>query len=122
MNTTNELVINFILGGIILSSITYLVKYVSSELAAIIWASPILLVPSIIILWNNNTANDNIIDFVKIAIPYIFITLLWMVLFILIFKKNIKHNYCIITSILFSSIIWGVIVCILYKINFTKLF
>ena len=122
MKIQNELVINFILGGIILSSITYLVKYVSSELAAIIWASPILLVPSIIILWNNNTANDNIIDFVKIAIPYIFITLLWMVLFILICKKNIKQNNCIITSILFSSIIWGVIVFILYKINFTKLF
>ncbi len=40
MNTTNELIINFILGGIILSSITYIAKYVSTEVASIIWAAP----------------------------------------------------------------------------------
>jgi hypothetical protein len=122
MNLTNELITSFILGGIILSSITYVSKHVSIEMASIIWAAPVLLIPSILILWQNKEKNSNIIDFVNISILYVFITILWMILFIKISKKNINHQYCVIKSILFSSIIWCFIVTILYKINIINYF
>ena len=122
MDLKIELIISFILGGIILSSITYFAKYVSKEIASIIWAAPILLIPSILILWMSKEKNSNIIEFVNISILYIFITILWMILFISISKKNIKHKYCVIKSILLSSVIWCFIVTILYKINIINYF
>lgn len=122
MNIKNELITSFILGGIILASITYFAKYVSKEMASIIWAAPVLLIPSILILWMSKENNSNIVEFVHLSVIYGFITMFWMILFIFVCKKNIKNKYCVIKSILFSSIIWCIIVYIFYKKKIIKHF
>ena len=122
MNLLNELIISFILGGVILASITYFAKYVSTEMASIIWAAPVLLIPSILILWFSKENNSNIVEFVYLSIIYGFITMFWMILFVIISNKNIKNKNCVLNSMLLSTIIWCIIVCVFYKFNIIKHF
>ena len=77
-----ELTMNFVIGGLTLSIIAYLVKYLEPELGSIVWAAPVILVPTIIMLWLNNTENIRIANFVGSAIPNVLLIILWQVSFI----------------------------------------
>ena len=71
-----EMAINFILGGIILSCITYLVKYVEPEIGSIVWAAPVLLIPSVILLWFYNVNDTTIANLVYSCMPNVLLIIL----------------------------------------------
>lgn len=114
----NELVISFITGGLMVSTVTFIAKYTSQELGSIIWAAPITLVPSIILLWYNKLENIKIINFVTRTIPYLTLTFLWIIFFKLIIKKyDKKDKYCVIKCVIICSIIWILLALILYNLQ-----
>ena len=114
----NELIISFITGGVMVSAVTFIAKYTSEELGSIIWAAPITLVPSIILLWYNKLENIKIINFVTRTIPYLTLTFLWIIFFKLIIKKyDMKDKYCVIKCVIICSIIWILLALILYNLQ-----
>ena len=108
MSVFDEVVTSFFIGGTLLATITYLVKYLEPAFAALVWASPIILLPSVILLWNNNVSNKTIGTFVYISIPYFILTIIWQVSFILILKKTdyLHQSNGVLYASLFSIIIW----------------
>ena len=119
----NELIISFITGGVMVSAVTFISKYTSEELGSIIWAAPITLVPSIILLWYNKLENIKIINFVTRTIPYLTLTFLWIIFFKLIIKKyDMKDKYCVIKCVIICSIIWILLALILYNLQLHNYF
>jgi hypothetical protein len=111
-----EIIINFFIGGLMLSSITYLVKYVKPEIGALIWAAPIILIPSILLLWCNNVSNKKICNFIYIAIPYLALTVIWQISFIYIMKNKgyLNDKYGVIKVIIISMFIWTIFALLFY--------
>ena len=107
-----EMTINFIIGGATLGVITYLVKYLKPEIGAIVWAAPVILVPTILALWLNNTETIRIANFVGSAIPNVLLIVLWQVTFIVLL---VKFKMGVIKSVFYSLIAWIIIATLLYK-------
>ena len=107
-----EMTINFIIGGATLGVITYLVKYLKPEIGAIVWAAPVILVPTILALWLNNTETIKIANFVGSAIPNVLLIVLWQVTFIVLL---VKFKMGVIKSVFYSLFAWIIIATLLYK-------
>ena len=107
-----EMTINFIIGGGTLGVITYLVKYLKPEIGSIVWAAPVILVPTVLALWLNNTETVKIANFVGSAIPNVFLIVLWQVAFIALL---VKYKMGVIKSVCYSLIAWLIIAILLYK-------
>jgi len=107
-----EMTINFIIGGSTLGVITYLVKYLKPEIGAIVWAAPVILVPTILALWLNNTETIKIANFVGSAIPNVLLIVLWQVTFIVLL---VKFKMGVIKSVFYSLFAWIIIATLLYK-------
>ena len=107
-----ELTINFIIGGATLGVITYLVKYLKPEIGAIVWAAPVILVPTVLALWLNNTETIRIANFVGSAIPNVLLIVLWQVTFIVLL---VKFKMGVIKSVFYSLFAWIIIATLLYK-------
>ena len=107
-----EMTINFVIGGGTLGVITYLVKYLKPEIGAIVWAAPVILVPTILALWLNNTETIRIANFVGSAIPNVLLIVLWQVTFIVLL---VKFKMGVIKSVFYSLFAWIVIATLLYK-------
>jgi hypothetical protein len=113
----NELILNFFIGGIILSMITFAVKYVSPEIGSIIWAAPVLLLPTVILLWLNNVNNTTIANFIYCGIPNIILIILWQLTFIFLLTKM---NYHMVLSVILSLIIWIIVAILFYRYDIYK--
>ena len=107
-----EMTINFIIGGATLGVITYLVKYLKPEIGAIVWAAPVILVPTVLALWLNNTETIKIANFVGSAIPNVLLIVLWQVTFIVLL---VKFKMGVIKSVFYSLFAWIIIATLLYK-------
>ena len=107
-----EMTINFLIGGATLGVITYLVKYLKPEIGAIVWAAPVILVPTILALWLNNTETIRIANFVGSAIPNVLLIVLWQVTFIVLL---VKFKMGVIKSVFYSLFAWIIIAVLLYK-------
>ena len=107
----NELILYFIVGGITISVITLLVKYVNNDAGALIWSAPVILLPSIILLYYSNVQTKKIGKFVYISIPYLFLTLLWQITFVIL----ISYNFSFFKSIIISLFVWLIIAVIWYN-------
>ena len=107
-----EMTINFIIGGATLGVITYLVKYLKPEIGAIVWAAPVILVPTILALWLNNTETIRIANFVGSAIPNVLLIVLWQVTFIVLL---VKFKMGVLKSVFYSLFAWIIIATLLYK-------
>ena len=107
-----EMTINFLIGGGTLGLITYLVKYLKPEIGSIVWAAPVILVPTVLALWLNNTKTVKIANFVGSAIPNVFLIVLWQVAFITLL---VKFKMGVIRSIVISLLAWIIIAVLLYK-------
>lgn len=121
-NFLTEIIISFFIGGVILASITYLVKYLKPAVAALVWASPIILLPSVLILWCNSVPNKTIGSFVYISMPYLLLTLIWQVSFILLLKntKYLDDKNGVIKTIIISLIVWVIFAIVFYYSNIHK--
>jgi hypothetical protein len=122
MSFHTEVLISFFIGGFLLSTITYLVKYLEPALAALVWASPIILLPSVVLLWNNKVANKTIGNFVFMSIPYLILTFIWQISFIVILKKTryLEESNGVIYAVVISIIIWILFALLFYYSNIHK--
>ena len=112
ISLAQEMSINFLIGGGTLGVITYLVKYLKPEIGAIVWAAPVILVPTVLALWINNTETIKIANFVGSAIPNVLLIVLWQVTFITLL---IKFKMGVIKSVFYSLLAWIIIATLLYK-------
>lgn len=83
----SSLMLQFFTGGILVALTTFLVEYVSPTTAAIMWAFPFSLIPTIFFLWRQKVPLDKITS-------YIFSTsvgLIALLLFILSFSYSAKY-------------------------------
>lgn len=114
-----EITTNFIVGGFIVALITYCVKYTKPEIGALIWAAPVILLPTVLLLWYNDVSNKTIGDFVLIAIPYLFLTVIWQISFTLLLRYTIFKNDSngVIKAIVISLVVWGVFALLFYCSN-----
>ena len=112
LNLAQELSLNFLIGGGTLGLITYLVKYLKPEIGSIVWAAPVILVPTILALWLNNTKTIKIANFVGSAIPNVLLIVLWQVAFITLL---VKFKMGVIRSVTISLVGWLIVAVLLYK-------
>lgn len=117
-----EILSSFLVGGLLMSSTTYTVKYVEPALGALIWAAPIILLPSVILLWCNNVNNERIGNFIYMSLPYLILTVIWQISFIMLLKYTKYYNDTngVIKVTIISLLIWLFFAYILYYFNFHK--
>lgn len=122
-NFLTEIIISFFIGGFILASITYLVKYLEPAIGALVWAAPIILLPSVLLLWFHNVSNENIGLYIYTSIPYFLLTLIWQVTFILLLKrtKYLDDKNGVIKTSIISLIVWTIFAIVFYYSNIHKL-
>ena len=108
-----EAIINFFVGGTVVSLVTILAKYVNHDISALIWAAPIILLPTVLLLYHSNVEPKKIGKFVHTAIPFLFLTVVWQSAFIfLLFNK-----FTFYSSILYYLLIWCIFAYLWYNIK-----
>jgi len=63
MNLPTELSINFLLGGTIIASVSYLATFVSPLIAAIVWSYPFSILPTVYFMKRQSKSNNQISKF-----------------------------------------------------------
>ena len=111
MKIAQELIVNFILGGSIVSLITYTAKYMDKKTSALIWSFPTLLVASLCSMWYMKMRETDINELAITCIPSLFLTLVWLITFIMCMKK-----YNFVNSIIYTILIWCIVTYVFYKI------
>jgi hypothetical protein len=67
MSTTNSLAVNFLMGGTIVSSVSYLASFVSPLIAAILWSYPFSILPTVYFMKQHSKSNSDISKFLMSA-------------------------------------------------------
>lgn len=117
MNIAQELIVNFILGGSIISLITYTAKYMDKKTSALIWSFPTLLVVSLCSMWYMKMRETEINEFVVTCIPSLFLGFTWLITFIMCMKKyNFTH------SLVYTILIWSILAFVFYKFDIFNIF
>ena len=109
MSLNNEFITSFLIGGTMVAAITYFIKQAKPEIGAILWSIPTLLIPTLLILWKTNVEKTKIINFLIVAMPYMLLTIAWVISFIICLKKMHFMN-----ALACSFVSWGVIALIFY--------
>ena len=117
-----EIILSFITGGLIVSLVCYATKYMSPQLGALLWAAPIILLPSIILMYYQKVDNKRIASFIYISIPYLFLTLVFQIIFLLILcqTKLLEKNNGVIIAALLSILLWMGVAYLVYNSNIHK--
>jgi uncharacterized protein YacL len=109
MTLQTELGINFLLGGTIIASVSYLASFVSPLIAAIVWSYPFSILPTIYFMKQQSKPNDQITKFLFgtscVLILLLITTLLTAYL--------LKHD-TVIVSIMKATCIWAVCSLLFY--------
>jgi len=63
MNLPTELGINFLLGGTIIATVSYLATFVSPLIAAIVWSYPFSILPTVYFMKRQSKSNNQIAKF-----------------------------------------------------------
>ena len=115
----NNCLVSFFTGGIILSSITFCTKHYkfNEKTCSLIWSAPILLILTILLLYISKTPLIKIEKFVFLSIPYLFLTIIWQALFVVLLRYKVH----IISSLIISLFLWIIIAIYFYKIDFHNL-
>ena len=124
MNIYYETLLNFFVGGLVIGGITFCVRYLTPELGALVWAAPILLLPSVILLHCHGEPNKRLAYFTILALPYLSLTVIWQICFYLLLKnKNIiNRKYGFQIAVIGSVLVWCIVAYIFYKYEIQKLF
>ena len=107
-----ELVKNFIMGGAIISSVSYLATFVSPLIAAIVWSYPFSVLPTVYIMKKNGTPNAKVSKFL-FSTSYAFILLILATLSMGFMLKNDNSDGGI-ESIGKATGIWAIGAVVLY--------
>jgi hypothetical protein len=107
-----ELVKNFIMGGTIISTVSYLATFISPLVAAIIWSYPFSILPTVYFMKRNGTSNARVSKFL-FSTSYALILLIVATVSMGIMMKNDK-SVGGLNSILKATGIWAVGAVVLY--------
>lgn len=107
-----ELVKNFIMGGTIISSVSYLATFVSPLIAAIVWSYPFSILPTVYFMKTQGKSNARISKFLFSA-SYAFALLLVATLAMGLLMKNDTSDTGI-ASIMKATGIWFVGAVVMY--------
>lgn len=110
-----KIIINFILGGTIVSSVSYLATFTSPVIAAILWSFPLSIMPSIWFIHKNGKSNKYISKFL-LSTTFAFILLFLCTLVLSYYFKKSKMKEGIFPSIIKSTIWWIIFSLIFYII------
>ena len=116
MDIYYETLFNFFVGGLVIGSITFCVRHLTPELGALVWAAPILLLPSVILLHCHGEPNDKLAYFTILALPYLILTVIWQIGFYLILshKDIIDNKYGFLIAVFGSILLWCIVAYIFY--------
>ena len=84
----NNLLITFLFGGLIVSSVSYVSDFVSNTVAALLWAFPFSIIPTIYYFHLENKSEHHIYEFLKKSIYSIIFLCLNMFLLYYTYKKT----------------------------------
>jgi len=59
----SELVVNFLLGGTIISSVSYIASFISPLIAAIVWSYPFSILPTVYFMKQQSKSNKQVSKF-----------------------------------------------------------
>ena len=111
-----QLARSFTLGGIIVASVKYITKYLSSKYAAIVWSFPLSIIPSIMFMYIDGRKSKDIIDQTKdyaIYFPTLLI-FLWVMSYTI--NKFGKYRGGIYYAMAITLTIWGICCVILFNL------
>tara|TARA_B110000503_G_C7168283_1_gene422993 strand:- start:3638 stop:4033 length:396 start_codon:yes stop_codon:yes gene_type:complete len=110
----DKLFITFLIGGLVVSSVSYLSNFVSNYYASILWAFPFTVLPTIYYLKHEGKSNLYISDFlIKTSISIL------ILVGVLATMSYAVRYYSINTTILFSFVVY--IILSLLFIRFIKI-
>lgn len=100
----------FIFGGLVVLSVSILSEKVSNMYAALLWAFPFTIIPTIYYLYNQNKPTSHILDFIKktnisIIILFFIISILYL---IYLYTQNLIIS--LVLTCLFYVLICGIII------------
>lgn len=117
MKIAQELIVNFILGGSIVSLITYTAKYMDKKTSALIWSFPTLLVVSLCSMWYMKMRETEINELAVTCIPSLFLGFAWLITFIMCMKK-----YDFAHSLVYTILMWCILAFAFYKFDIFNIF
>jgi hypothetical protein len=112
LSVSGELVKNFIMGGTIISSVSYLATFINPLIAAIVWSYPFSILPTVYFMKTQGKSNVKISKFLFSA-SYAFVLLLIATLAMGLLMKNDTSDTGII-SVIKATGIWFVGAVVMY--------
>jgi uncharacterized membrane protein YbhN (UPF0104 family) len=101
---------NFIIGGILISSVSYIATFMSPMLAALWWACPFTILPTLYFMKKNNVSNEKVSFFLKRSIValVVLIGIIWLMHHYLSRKMSFVEVCCITTLwwLFFSLVVY----------------
>lgn len=109
----NNIITNFISGGLIVSLVSLLTQYTSSLIGALVWSYPFTLIP---VLYYLNETNHSHIFLQSFLEKTLFSTI---ILFIALLSLYIFYSFnnSLLYSVMFSTLVWLILCIIIYKID-----
>ena len=102
----------FIMGGTIIATTSYIAVYLSPTLAAIFWSFPMSMIPVILFMWMTNQPRSKIGDYALSTT----VSLVNLGLFTLIFGYLMKYTqeFSVLQSLIVATIFWAIGSFLLY--------
>lgn len=110
-----KLLINFLMGGTIVASVSYIATYMNPVLASIWWSFPLSIIPSMYFMKQNGKSNEYISKFL-LSTTFALILLVICTFLISYYLKQSSKNEGILPSILKATGWWGVCSILFYII------
>ena len=114
---TAQIFRNFLIGGTIIASVSYLATFVNPLIASIWWSYPISILPSIYFMKANGKTNEHISKFL-LSTTFALFLLLGCTYFLSYYVKNSKSKD--LTMPILKSTGWWVIGSLIFYLGVTK--
>ena len=108
-----KLLINFLLGGTIVASVSYIATFMNPVLASIWWSFPLSIIPSMYFMKQNGKSNQYISKFL-LSTTFALILLVLCTFLISYYLKDSSNSDGIVPSIAKATVWWAVCSVIFY--------
>ena len=117
MNSIYEKILqNFLIGGLVIATVSFLASFENPVIAAIIWSYPLSIVPSMYIMKQNHHSDQYIAKFL-FSTTFALILLMICTLSLSHFLIHLKPSDSITPAILKSTGVWAVCSILFYLIT-----
>ena len=105
-------VFQFILGGVLVSLISYMINQVDQTFASIVWSIPVTLLILVFIMNQSGKSNQTIADYIQLSIRSFLITLFSLY----IWSELIQVTGTLWISLIVSGFVWIGLHCLRYQL------